>query len=269
MEDQIMSKKVSAKQKPSSNRNSLGWLPDLPDHRDKLYGAISKAPVSLPVSVDLRPLCSPIESQGKMNSCTANALVGTLEFLEKKNKRKFVNLSRLFVYYNERVIEHSVKEDPGAIIRDGIKTLAKQGVCSESSWPYRKSVIFTKPLAKCFTEALDHQVVSYHRILSLNQMKQCLAEGYPFVFGFTVFSGFLSDIVKKTGVLNMPKSDESYEGGHAVVAVGYNDTEKTFIVRNSWGKKWGMEGYFTMPYEYLESRDYSDDFWTIRAAENL
>jgi C1A family cysteine protease len=264
-----MSKKISSTQKPSVNRIGLGWLPDLPDYRDKLYSAISKAPITLPASVDLRQLCSPVENQGKIGSCTANALVGALEFLEKKDKRKYINLSRLFVYYNERVIEHSVKEDAGAIIRDGIKTLVKQGVCSETKWPYKKSNLFSKPVAACYSEALDHQVASYHRILSLDEMRQCLAEGYPFVFGFTVYSGFFSDEVTKTGVLNMPKPDETYEGGHAVVAVGYNDTQKTFLVRNSWGKSWGMEGYFTMPYEYLSSRDYSDDFWTIRAAENF
>jgi C1A family cysteine protease len=192
-----MSKKTVIAKKTSPNRISLGWLPDLPDHRDKLYGTISKAPLSLPTSVDLRTQCTPVENQGEMNSCTANALVGTLEFLEKKNKRKFVNLSRLFVYYNERVIEHSLKEDPGAIIRDGKKTLVKQGVCSEASWPYKKSILYSRPTPSIYREALDHQVTSYHRILSLIEMRQCLAEGYPFVFGFTVFSGFLSEIVKK------------------------------------------------------------------------
>ena len=113
-----------------------GWLPDLPDQRDVLYGAIHKVPVSLPSSVDLRKLCPPIEDQGQLVSCTAHALTGALEFLEQKDNLPVVQLSRLFVYYNERALEGSVSQDSGAMLRDGIKTLAKQGICTEEKWPF-------------------------------------------------------------------------------------------------------------------------------------
>ena len=115
---------------------TYGWLPDIPDARDHLYGAVRKIPAKLPASVDLRPGCSRVEDQGDLGSCTANALAGALEFLMKKDKVKFSDVSRLFIYYNERVVENSVKTDSGAMLRDGIKTLAKQGACSEKSWPY-------------------------------------------------------------------------------------------------------------------------------------
>ncbi len=100
-------------------------------------------------------------------------------------------------------------------------------------------------------------------------MRQCLAEGYPFVFGFTVYTAFMSKEVEKSGMLNMPQPGEEVEGGHAVVAAGYDDTQKRFLVRNSWGIDWGMRGYFTMPYSYLSERNLSDDFWTVRRVENI
>ena len=246
---------------------AYGWVPDLPDQRDYLYKAIRRAPARLPKSVNLRSTCSKVEDQGELGSCTANALAGALEFLEDRNKVKFVDVSRLFIYYNERVIEHSVKFDNGAMIRDGIKTLAKQGACTEKKWPYIISKFTVKPTAACYAEALNRQITSYHRILTLAETKACLAEGFPFVFGFTVYESFESATVAKTGIVNMPKANESVVGGHAVLAVGYDDAKKRFIVRNSWGIGWGQKGYFTMPYDYLSDRNLSDDFWTIRAGE--
>ena len=89
------------------------------------------------------------------------------------------------------------------------------------------------------------------------------------MFGFTVYEAFESQQVAQTGVLNMPQPGERSMGGHAVMAAGYDDAQKRFIVRNSWGTGWGQNGYFTMPYDYLTSRNLSDDFWTIRRGEKL
>lgn len=242
-----------------------GWLPDLPDHRDLLYSAVKPKAVRLPASVDLRAGCSPVENQKTLGSCTANALVGALEFLEKKTGTPFVDLSRLFVYYNERVIEGSVNSDNGAFLRDGIKSLAKQGVCSEKSWPYKLTAYKKKPSATCYTAAKKHTITSYHRLNAVDEMRACLADGYPFVFGFTVYESFESQAVTKSGILDMPKPNEKNVGGHAVMAAGYDDAAKRFLIRNSWDTDWGQAGYFTMPYDYLADRNLSDDFWTIRS----
>lgn len=255
---------VTKPKKSEMKKSGYGWVPDLPDHRDLMYGAVRKIPAKLPKSIDLRPNCSKVEDQGQLGSCTGNALVGALEFLEMKDKVPYIELSRLFIYYNERVIEHSVASDSGAQIRDGIKTLAKQGVCSEKCWAYDISKFTVKPGATCYKEAAKHKITLYQRIQTVDEMRTCLADGYPFVFGFSVYESFETQAVAKTGVVPMPKAGEKQLGGHAVVGVGYDDSKKRFLVRNSWGENWGIKGYFTIPYDYLANRNLSDDFWTIR-----
>jgi C1A family cysteine protease len=243
-----------------------GWLRDLPDHRDRLYAAPLAALKALPTSVDLRGKCPAVYDQGQLGSCTANGIGGAIQFdrLKQNLMPDFVP-SRLFIYYNERVIEHTVNSDSGAMIRDGIKSVAKLGSCPETSWPYVIDKFTDKPPASCYEEALSHRAVQYSRLVqTLNQMKGCLADGYPIVFGFTVYESFESQKVAQTGVVPMPGSGESVLGGHCVLAVGYDDESQRFIIRNSWGNAWGIKGYATMPYAYLTSSDLSSDFWTIR-----
>jgi len=262
--------KRGARRVGSGSKRGYGWVPDLPDHRDMMYGAVCRVPSKLPASVDLRPHCSPVEDQGDLGSCTGNAIAGAVEFLEKKDAVTFINVSRLFIYYNERVIEHTVGSDAGAMIRDGIKSLVKQGVCSEQKWPYVIAKYTAKPPAACYTEALRHRATAYARLESLDEMRACLADGYPFVFGITVYSSFESQQVAKTGVVPMPsKGRDKMVGGHAVLGVGYDDAKQRFLVRNSWGAGWGMRGYFTIPYAYLGDRNLSDDFWTVRRQEGF
>jgi C1A family cysteine protease len=255
---------------PTSNVNAwYGWVPDRPDYRDKLYAAIAAPPRKLPSKVDLCKGCSRVENQGQLGSCTANALAGNLEFLEKKAGRRATNLSRLFIYYNERAMEGTISDDAGAMIRDGVKSLVKLGVCTERSWPYKIEKFTQKPSDACYKAASDHQVTSYHRIIGLQQMRECLAEGYPFVFGFSVYEAFESEEVAKTGRLNLPEHGEKQLGGHAVMAAGYDDDDQRVLVRNSWGTDWGTKGYFTMPYDYISNDNLADDLWTLRALENV
>jgi C1A family cysteine protease len=268
--EEIMATKRKRSVRKIEPEPGYGWVPDLPDQRDHMFGAVYRPPTAkLPPSADLRPGCSKVENQGKLGSCTGNALAGALEFLERKDQVHFVNLSRLFIYYNERAIEHTTKSDSGAMLRDGIKTLAKQGVCSEGKWPYVISKYAARPSKACYTDAAKHQVTSYQRLQTLDEMRTCLAQGFPFVFGFTVYESFESPQVAQTGVLQMPQPGERVLGGHAVLAVGYDDQTQRFTVRNSWGPRWGLQGYFTMPYKYLEDRNLADDLWTIRRGERI
>lgn len=245
---------------------TYGWVPDLPDQRDHLYAAAPAVLAKLPPKKDLRSGCPPVYDQGQLGSCTANAIAAAVQFDLKKQKVKVFAPSRLFIYYNERVIENTVNSDNGAQIRDGIKSIANDGVCPEPEWPYDITKFADKPTPQCYTDAAKCQAVGYQRLVStnINQLKGCIASGFPFVFGFTVYDSFESPEVAKTGVLNLPGSQEKVQGGHAVLAVGFDDTAQRFTVRNSWGKDWGIKGYFTIPYAYLTNTNLADDFWTVR-----
>jgi len=246
-----------------------GWLPDLPDQRDHLYAAPRRVLLKLPSKADLRPHCPPVFDQGQLGSCTANAIGNAYRFdlLRQREAPAFVP-SRLFLYFNEREIEGTVKTDAGAMLRDGIKTLAKQGVCAEESWPYLPDRYADKPPASAYREGLRHQSLSYQRLTQDGtQMKGCLASGFPFVFGFSVYESFESGAVARTGQVPMPGSGEHLVGGHAVLAVGFDDRRQQFAVMNSWSTDWGDEGYFHMPYAYLASPQLARDLWTVRTVE--
>jgi C1A family cysteine protease len=247
----------------------FGWLPDLPDARDYTYAAPLAMLRKLPAKADLSGKCPPVYDQGELGSCTGNAIAAAIAFAEMKQRLAHVTTpSRLFIYYNERVIEHTVATDSGAMIRDGIKSVNKQGACRETTWPYKVASFAKKPSAGAYQEGRKYLVSSYQRVTrNLTQMKGCLASGFPFVFGFTVYTSFMSAAVAKTGKLSMPRAGEKVEGGHALLAVGYDDAQHRFIVRNSWGPRWGLKGYFTMPYAYLLDDNLADDFWTVRVVD--
>jgi C1A family cysteine protease len=245
--------------------HGYGWIPDEPDQRDHLYSAPPQFLKALPPSTDLRPNCPPVYNQGELGSCTANAIAAAVEFDRMRQKLRDFIPSRLFIYYNERRIEGTVSIDSGAMLRDGIKSVASDGACPEPEWPYDIEKFTRKPPASCYRDAKLDRAVSYLSLIQdLNQMKGCLASGYPFIFGFSVYESFESEAVRTTGHVTMPDSRERQIGGHAVMAVGYSESKQWFLVRNSWGDEWGMKGYFTMPYAYLIQPGLAQDFWTIR-----
>lgn len=241
--------------------NKYGWHPDIPDRRDYQYKTI-RPKLKLPGEVDLRSQCSLVEDQGRLGSCTAQALAGNLEFLDNKVDNVYIDVSRLFIYYNERLIEGVTESDSGASLRVGIKSLKKYGACEEIFWPYVIEKFAIKPSKPCYEKAKDRIIQSYYRLNNLSEMLICLADGFPFVFGFTVYESFESEIVASTGKVPMPSKTERVIGGHAVMAVGFIKNKQQFIVRNSWGTNWGLSGYFFMPFQYLETL--ATDFWTIR-----
>lgn len=250
-----------------SIHGGYGWARDLPDARDVVYAApLLRFAQGLPPAVDLRPNCPPVYDQGQLGSCTANAIGAAIQFDQQKQGTPAFVPSRLFIYYNERVIEHTVAQDAGAQIRDGMKAVATLGAPPETDWPYDIKKFTVHPPVKAFADAKKDIVSAYTRVVqNLQQFQGCLASGYPFVFGFTVYESFESDAVAKNGVMPMPAPHEKVLGGHAVLAVGYDTKKRVFIIRNSWGTGWGAKGYFYMPFEYLLSPQLASDFWTVRS----
>lgn len=274
----------------------LGWIPDTPDIRDQ-YFMVSPQTLQqqLPPKVDLRTdtqyLNFPILDQGNLGSCTANAISAAMTFAMSKQGKvtsvqdlgtmgskppnvnpmaeAYFSPSRLFIYYNERVRINTVNSDSGAVIRDGIKSVNAQGACKETTWPYITQQFTVKPSGNAYKEALDYQAIQYRRIdnSDIYNVKACLVQGYPFVFGFSVYQSFMTQAVATSGMMPMPSRSEKLIGGHAVLGVGYDDAKQVIIVRNSWGPNWGDKGYFYMPYKYVTNQDLSTDYWTITMME--
>lgn len=261
-----------SKQSAKSGR-SYGWHRDRRDDRDHYYGAVISHK-ALPPSVDLRPGCTPVYDQGSLGSCTANAIAAVFDFERQRQGLRPSFPSRLFIYYNERVLEHNVASDSGAQLRDGIKSIAASGVCSEdpasgdapaSLWPYDIAVFTHRPWPACYTDARHDRALQYGRVVqTVPQLKGCLADGHPFVFGFEVPESFESEETAKTGIMSMPNSGEQFLGGHAVACVGYDDARQAFLVRNSWSTGWGVGGHFFMPYAFMADPRFANDFWAIR-----
>jgi C1A family cysteine protease len=263
-----------------SSVRKYGWKRDTSASTEPIrIFSVSRSQQAIP-KVDLRPLCPPVYNQGNVGSCTANALAAAYQF--DQTKEHFMP-SRLFIYYEERVLENTVHADEGAEISSGIKVLKNKGVCPEThatasatassvdmTWPYIEKKFDVQPNKACYDFASKHTIKSYHRVTqSIPQLRQSLIKGFPVVFGFKVYSSFEGKEVEKTGILKMPKKEEQMCGGHAVLIVGYDDTMEiegvkgAFIVRNSWGDSWGDKGYFYMPYAYVVDNDLSSDFWSI------
>lgn len=243
-----------------------GWKKDLPDHRDHFFTV--PAPREVPRKVDLSAGCPPIYDQGHLGSCTANAVGALFQYKEIQEKQpdSAGAPSRLFIYYNERWLEGSTAYDSGATIRDSIRALAQWGSVKETVWPYDVKRFADKPPPQVYEAAKKDIITEYSRIVQkIADLRTCLADGNPFVFGFTVYQSFESAGVAKSGVVPMPGWFDRAIGGHAVMAVGYDDDTKRFLVRNSWGGKWGQGGLFTMPYEYLLNPDLASDIWTINS----
>lgn len=260
-------------------QRNYGWKKQVKDNRDftmAKFAAARPLAISLPSSVNLRPWCSEVQDQGQLGSCTANAWAGMLQYNQNKypvKGRKYFNMSRLFIYYNERVIGNTVNEDSGAQLRDGAKAIANYGACAEYDWFYDVTKFTVKPTDACYKVALPNHIHSYYSLdgyspaKTLSNLKTCLASGEPFVFGFNVYESFESQEMADTGIMTMPVQGEQLLGGHAVMAVGYDDATQQFLVRNSWGKSWGLKGtyggYFKMPYAFISNPREASDFWTV------
>lgn len=255
------SKKI--KYKASTEKRLFQWTRDTTDSRDYLYNLSSVRTLS---KVDLRPHCTLIEDQGQLGSCTGQAIASAIELLNKRNKKP-TDVSRLFIYYFERLLLGTVNYDSGAYIRDGIKSVYKYGSPLEKLWPYNIGKFRQRPVAPALADGLRRKVLRYERITDHDGCIDALNNGYPVVIGFDVYSSFLK--ITGNGVMTYPnKRKEKLLGGHAVLIVGYNLANQQYIVRNSWGTRWGDKGYFYMPFEVIQDTSMSEDFWIVKEVNN-
>lgn len=261
---------VQSKQVQHQTDRKLGLIRSEPDksivHHD------FKIPDTFKVSniVDLRTPKLPVLDQGSLGSCSANAFASAYQFdLIKQNSKKIFTPSRLFIYWNERSLRGTVNQDSGAYMADGMKAILTWGVCPESYWPYFVSQFRLKPSTLAYSEAKKHKAVIYKSVaVDLTQMKNCLSSGYPFVFGISVYESFFN--VKSNGLIAKPDpTREKLLGGHAMVCLGFDETRKVFIVRNSWGPNWADHGNCYLPYDYLANLNFTSDCWTIEKVTSI
>jgi C1A family cysteine protease len=262
-------------------------IPDFRDHTeqtDSIKAILGKsAPLKaaakkLPASVDLRRWCSPVENQGSLGSCTANAGVGMLEYFERRTTGKHIDGSRLFLYKVTRELQ-GIKGDDGAQLRDVMKAMVLFGVPPEKYWPYHITKFNDEPSNFCYAFAQNYQALKYYRLdpagtsptAALAAIKKNLASALPAIFGFSVYSS-IPPLGDGKGEIPFPEKCDSLEGGHAVLAVGYDDSKKigktkgALLIRNSWSEGWGDKGYGWLPYAYVE-QGLADDFWSMVKAE--
>jgi C1A family cysteine protease len=255
-----------------------GWRPDLPDPRDRIFNLEESVlqPSAVPGSVDLSPQMPQVYDQGQLGCCTGNGIARVLEYQATRQGEAAGTPSRLFIYYNERVIEGTVNQDSGAQVRDGIKVVVKMGAPPESEWPYsdaKPGPFEQQPPQSAFADAIPHEALVYKRILLGGPgapMRTALAAGNPIVFGFSVPSYFEDGSWDPTrDPLPVPGPNDQIIGGHCVVISGYDFTgtrfsHPAFQIENSWGPGWGMNGRFWMDYHWFDANaGLASDLWVI------
>lgn len=232
----------------------LGYFtlkPSSADKRDYLYGRTN---VALRPSVDLREWDSIVEDQLDLGSCVGNAITNCYELeTNRLYPESFKQLSRLFVYYNGRLLNGMTEYDEGVDIRDAIKGAAHFGICTEELWPYNISMFDDKPTPECYRDASYRVIPKYERLNSLGDMLDAINSNYPVVAGMYLYENFLY-LDKDNYTVKNPEYDEMNIGTHAMAIVGYDLAEKYVIAKNSFGTDWGLNGYCYIPFDYIDNQ---------------
>jgi len=248
----------------------FGWIRDEPDSRDLMFATYVGAKIYNPV--DLRPGCPVIHDQGSLGACSAFGAISLVEYARKKQGFKDLwQPSPLFTYYVTRELQNTTQVDSGASVRYALKSVVKKGVTPEYTWPYIIEKFTEKPPVNVYSQAIQHQALSYRRLRdnSLDEMQACLEQGYPFIFGLQIYDSFV--YCKKDGIIPIPKADKEFlHGGHCMMCVGWKfiKNKRYFIIQNSWSDKWGDKGYCYIPFEYMTMSRFAADFWMIRIMES-
>jgi C1A family cysteine protease len=223
----------------------------------------------MPERIDLRGLCSPVENQGHVGSCAANAVVGALEYHQRLSGQSQTDLSRLYVYYNSRKIGGTTATDSGTFIHHVMASVLAFGACPERMWPYQQAMWATEPIKACYQGAEQFGAVSYARTGSGLGAKAAVANGLPVVFGISLPEDMLMREAAETGQIASPRGGwPQPSGGHAMLIVGYDDARASWLVRNSWGSEWGEQGHLWIAYDVMEYYSHPHAFWTIGAIES-
>lgn len=257
----------------------IGLTKDLRDDRDYPFEKIRRVSADTvgtaltPVDLRTDPLDPPVANQGRLNSCSAFATTYLVNFVrDKLGKQDFIP-SQLFTYYATRKIENRINLDRGATMRGALKSVATYGVVNESDWPYDVTKWRTDPGQAVFDLAANNQAIQYFRIPdgNITQMKQCLADGFPFVFGMSLYRQFQSKQALKDGIVTVPSTIGGTIGGHALTVMGWKliRGKEYFICQNSWGTAVGDQGFWYVPTAYMTKfkNKLAWDFWTIRTME--
>lgn len=248
-----------------------GWRRDNPDPRDCIWAAPRPVIRTLPERQDNRDLMPPVFQQLQTNSCTGQSVAGQIAGLQKlRGTGPVVIPSALFIYWNTRDIEDTELVDSGATLRNTFKAVSRWGYASEECWPFDEKKVLTQPSKPCYEEARPRRITTYARVAQrLDQLQAYLAARGTISFGMAVYPYFESEEMATSGILRMPAGNDAPLGGHAVLLVGYDNARKMFLVRNSWGKEWGLDGYFWMPYSYVLDPNLAADFWTFTVLDAL
>ena len=218
-----------------------------------------------PPSIDLRGLFNYVFDQGALGSCVANAASSAMTVVINKSNLANKDIrSRLFLYFNARMIDGNPHADSGTTITAVVYAIENNGACSETEWPYNIGVYTTVPSKSCYASGIPYKPISAHAVeQNLQALKHELSNGNVIMFGILVYNSFELADTTKSGIVKLPNPNEACLGGHALLLVGYNEEEKGFIFRNSWGMGWGDKGYGYIQYEYVLNPAFAGDFWVI------